>query len=555
MFKQRCFRLLLLASAIATSLSAAAYDFESAGIYYNITGDNTVEVTYSDINNNTYYSGSISVPKTVTNNGTEYSVTKIGEYAFYYSAVTSVSMPEGITSIDNNAFFGCQNLETVALPESLTTLDHDAFNSCHSLKTIKIPSGVTAIPDGCFGNCASLESVTIPEGVTTIGSEAFQYCNLNALTLPESLETIGSYAFAGNHSLKSVNITAKVKTIEEHAFSYCGLTDLVIQEGVQTIGNEAFLNNNNLKSIICNAATPPALGDNAFSNGITPSIKVPMTSIAAYRQAEGWKNFTDYYGEEVIADGITYRIDEKGAMVATAESSLTEANIPSVVEFEGNQYQVIRISDSVFYGCSQLKALTLPESLIKIGHKAFSGCGLTDLVIPEGVQTIGDYAFSGNSLKNLTLPSTIKSIGNDAFNCYSDNLQSIICNAVVPPMLGNGVFGRSAIKEIKVPISSIAAYKQANGWKYLTNYYGGDVVNNGITYRIDENGATITAAEATLTEANIPSSVEFEGNQYPVIKINDEVFSILSGNTNLTVVTLPDGLVEIGNNAFVAVYL
>ena len=132
MFKQLCFRLLLLASAIATSLSAAAYSFESAGIYYNITGDNTVEVTYSDRDNNTY-SSSISVPETVTNNGTEYSVTKIGESAFKGSAVTSVSMPEGITSIDYNAFSGCQNLETVALPESLTIFGFRAFESCKLL--------------------------------------------------------------------------------------------------------------------------------------------------------------------------------------------------------------------------------------------------------------------------------------------------------------------------------------------------------------------------------------------------------------------------------------
>ena len=180
MFKQRCFRLLLLASAIATSLSAAAYDFESAGIYYNITGNNTVEVTRSDYNNT--YSGSVSIPETVTNNGTEYSVTKIGSYAFYYSAVTSVSMQGCITSIGSEAFDGCQNLETVALPESLTTLGNDAFRSCSSLKTIKIPSGVTAIPDFCFGNCSSLESVTIPEGVTTIGSGAFLSCIYNHRT-------------------------------------------------------------------------------------------------------------------------------------------------------------------------------------------------------------------------------------------------------------------------------------------------------------------------------------------------------------------------------------
>ena len=591
MFKQRCFRLLLLASAIATSLSAAAYDFESAGIYYNITGNNTVEVTRSDENNNTY-SGSVSIPETVTNNGTEYSVTKIGSYAFQNSAVTSVSMPECITSIGTVAFYGCKNLESVTLPESLTTLGNEAFSFC-----------------------SSLESVTIPEGVMTIGEYAFFGCNLKELTLPSTVTMIGS---------------------------------------------RAFVSDNRFQSITCNATTPPSLGENAFNHNISMAVKVPLSSIAAYRQAEGWKDFTNYYGEEVASDGITYRIDENGAMVAVAEATLTEANILSAVEFEGNQYPVIKINDNVFadntnltavtlpaglveigasaflgcqnlesvvfpeslttfgrdafndcrllkaikipsgittipdrcfYGCSSLEsvtisegvtaigddafqscnlnALTLPESLetigiyafcnnsslksvnipakVKtIGEQAFSSCGLTELLITEGVQTIGDRAFYENRLKNLTLPSTITSIGESAFSCYSSNLQSIVCNTVIPPVLGDNAFGRS-VKDIKVPLSSIAAYRQAEGWKNFTNYYGGDVVNNGITYRIDDNSATITAAEATLTEANIPSSVEFEGNQYPVIKINDEVFF---GNANLIVVTLPESLTTLGREAF-----
>ena len=944
MFKQLCFRLLLLASAIATSLSAAAYSFESAGIYYNITGDNTVEVTYSDRNNNTY-SGSVSIPETVTSNGTEYSVTTIGESAFKGSAVTSVSMPEGITSIDYNAFSGCQNLETVALPESLTIFGFRAFESCKLLKTIKIPSGVTAIPGSCFYCCSSLESVTIPEGVTTIGDGAFFGCNLKELTLPstvtmvgsdafirknrfqsitcnattppnlgenvfgynastavkvplqsiaayrqangwknfsnycsgevvnngityrieengamvavaeatlteanilsavefegnqypvikindnvfadntnltavtlpkglveigasaflgcknlesvvlpESLTTLGSRSFeycqslktikipsgvtaipdyCFNHclSLESVTIPVGVMTIGQYAFLGCNLKELTLPSTVTMIGSRAFVSNNRFQSITCNATTPPSLGENAFNYNISTTVKVPLSSIAAYRQANGWKNFSNYcsgevvnngityrieengamvavaeatlteanilsavefegnqypvikindnvfadntnltavtlpkglveigasaflgcknlesvvlpeslttlgsrsfeycqslktikipsgvtaipdycfnhclslesvtipegvttigdgaffgcnlkeltlpstvtmvgsdafirknrfqsitcnattppnlgenvfgynastavkvplqsiaayrqaegwkgfanyyYGGEMIADGITYRIDDNGAMVAVAEATLAEANIPSAVEFEGNQYPVIKVNDSVFYGCSQLKALTLPESLIEIGHKAFYGCGLTELVIPEGVQTIGNRAFGSNSLQNLTLPSTITSIGNYAFG-NNNNLKSIICNAVTPPTLGENAIG-SSVKEIKVPISSIAAYKQANGWKNFTNYYGGDVVNNGITYRIDENGATITAAEATLAEANIPSAVEFEGNQYLVIKINDKVFA---DNTNLTVVTLSEGLVEIGAYAF-----
>ena len=615
MFKQRCFRLLLLASAIATSLSAAAYSFESAGIYYNITGNNTVEVTYSDRDNNTY-SGSVSVPETVTNNGTEYSVTTIGESAFKGSAVTSVSMPEGITSIDYDAFYECQNLETVALPESLTIFGFRAFESCKLLKTIKIPSGVTAIPGSCFYCCSSLESVTIPEGVMTIGQYAFLGCNLKELTLPST---------------------------------------------VTMIGRSAFVSDNRFQSITCNATTPPSLGENVFGYNAFATVKVPLSSIAAYRQAEGWKVFTNYSGGEVAADGITYRIDENGAMVAVAEATLTEANILSAVEFEGNQYPVIKINDNVFadntnltavtlpeglveigasaflgcqnlesvvlpeslttfgrdafndcrllkaikipsgittipdrcfYGCSSLEsvtisegvtaigddafqscnlnALTLPESLEKIGEYAFTGnkslksvnipakvktigarafsdCGLTESVIPEGVQTIGSHAFFNNSLKNLTLPSTITSIGESAFR-YNNNLQSITCNAATPPTLGDDAFyGCNNIQEVKVPLASIAAYRKVYGWKDFTNYYGGDVVNNGITYRIDENGATITAAEATLTEANIPSSVEFEGNQYPVIKINDRVFS---GNTNLTTVTLPEGLTTLGSDAF-----
>ena len=549
MFKQRCFRLLLLASAIATSLSAAAYDFEWAGIYYNITGNNTVEVTYSDRDNNTY-SGSISVPETVTNNGTEYSVTTIGESAFKGSAVTSVSMPESITSIGryafsgcqnlesvtlpetlttlgSDAFSGCQNLESVALPESLTTLGGSAFKSCSSLKAVKIPSKVTAIPDDCFYDCSSLESVTIPEGVATIGSGAFQSCKFNTLALPSTITSIGGWAFS---------------------------------------------NNFNLQSIICNATTPPVLDDYAFSSTTDKDIKVPLSSIVAYRQADGWKNFTNYYGEEVAADGITYRINEKEAVVAEADSSLTEANILSSVEFEGNQYPVIKINSSVFSDNMNLTAVTLPEGLVEIGAYAFRECkNLESVALPESLTTLGIRAFGGcqslravkipskettipdqcfsdcSSLESVTIPEGVTTIGERAFYCYSGNLQSIICSATIPPTLGDNAFSNGITPSIKVPISSIAVYKQANGWKDFTNYYGGDVVNNGITYRINENGATITAAEATLTEANIPSAVEFEGNQYPVIKINSSVFS---GNTNLTAVTLSAGLVEIGIYAF-----
>ena len=544
MFKQRCFRLLLLASAIATSLSAAAYDFESASIYYNITGDNTVEVTYSDRDNNTY-SGSISVPETVTSNGTEYSVTTIGESAFKGSAVTSVYMPESITSIGTSAFSGCENLESVTLPESLTTFGSHAFSSCKSLKAIKIPSVVTTIPDRCFSGCSSLESVTIPEGVTDIGGAAFSGCNLKALTLPESLEKIGSSAFCSNSSLKSVNIPAKVKTIETQAFYGCGLTDLVIPEGVQTIGGIAFYENplqkltlpstvtsiggnafrynNNLQLIICNAVTPPTLGENAFNIEITPSIKVPLASIAAYKQANGWKNFSNYYGGEVVADGITYRIDENGATITAAEATLAEANIPSAVEFEGNQYPVIKINDNVFADNTNLTAVTLPEGLVEIGTYAFKGCrNLESVKIPNTVTSIKHRAFQYcRNLESIIIPSSVNSIGISAFSeCKA--LKDIYCQAVNVPETHSSTFDTSPIENMTlyVPGESMNAYKTTAPWSGFGKF---QTLTTGIE-------KTETAAKPMITTADGQIAV-----------------SGLSGNASIQVLSLDGKLLDSTN--------
>ena len=483
MFKQRCFRLLLLASAIATSLSAAAYSFESAGIYYNITGNNTVEVTYSDRDNNTY-SGSISVPETVTNNGTEYSVTTIGESAFKGSAVTSVSMPECITSIDYDAFYECKNLETVALPESLTTLYYDAFNSCHSLKTIKIPSGVTAIPGSCFYCCSSLESVTIPEGVTTIGQYAFFGCNLKELTLPST---------------------------------------------VTMIGCSAFVSNNRFQSITCNATTPPSLGENVFGYNAFATVKVPLSSIAAYRQAEGWKNFTDYYGEEVIADGITYRINEKEAMVAAAEATLTEANIPSAVEFGGNQYAVIKINEKVFSGNTNLTVVTLPDGLVEIGAFAFNECkNLESVAFPESLTTLGRDAFNEcRLLKTIKIPSGVTTIPNDCFSKCS-SLESVKIPEGVTD-IGGSAFSGCNLNALTLPES----LEKIKGLAFEDNR-SLKSVNIPAKVKTIEQQAFYNCG---LTELVIPEGVQ---------AIGYHAFF----NNSLQNLTLPSTITSIGNSAF-----
>ena len=553
MFKQRCFRLLLLASAIATSLSAAAYSFESAGIYYNITGDNTVEVTYSDRDNNTY-SGSVSIPETVTNNGTEYSVTKIGEYAFQGSAVTSVSMPECITSIGQYACNECGSLETVVLPTNLDDFSGWCiFRNCRNLKNIAIPENVTEIPNGTFINCSSLAAITIPQGVSEIGSNAFYGCSsltsieipegveylyeqvfygctaLESVKLPQNLLQIGNNCFNRCSSLENVTIPEGVTTIGNYAFYGCNLNALTLPSTITSIGGGAFGENNNLQSIICNAATPPTLGAGAFSSGITPSIKVPISSIAAYRKASGWKVFTNYYGGEMIADGITYRINEKEAMVAAVEPSLTEANIPSAVEFEGNRYLVIKINGYAFADNTNLTSVTLPDGLVEIGNYAFKESkNLESVTLPESLTTFGYNAFgSCKSLKAVKIPSGVTTIPNNCFSKCS-SLESVTIPEGVKD-IGGAAFSGCNLKALTLPESLEKIESSAfNGNQSLKS------VN--IPAKVKTIGAW-AFSYCDLTDLVIPEGVQ---------TIDGSAFY---GNS-LQNLTLPSTITSIGNEAF-----
>lgn len=129
-------------------------------------GDGTAAVTFDGNNplhwqssttasaNVTTYTGDLTVPSTVSNNGKSLTV----------------------TSIDKEAFLGCRKLTSVTLPETITSLGDGAFELCTTLKTVNIPSGVSAIPLCCFARCAALTTITIPQGVTSIGKMAFFGC-------------------------------------------------------------------------------------------------------------------------------------------------------------------------------------------------------------------------------------------------------------------------------------------------------------------------------------------------------------------------------------------
>ena len=124
------------------------------------------------------------------------------------NTVTAVSLPADLTSIGNNAFYGCSSLASVTIGDSVTSIGSAAFRGCTSLASVTIGDSVTSIGAYAFYGCNSLASVTIPDSVTTIGSAAFAVCtSLSSITIPNSVTTIGESAFYGCTSLAEVNVS------------------------------------------------------------------------------------------------------------------------------------------------------------------------------------------------------------------------------------------------------------------------------------------------------------------------------------------------------------
>ena len=118
-------------------------------------------------------SGTLNIPATVPINGTKYSVTIIGNNAFFdCSSLQSVTIPESVTSIGNYAFSWCENLQSVTIPNSVTSIGNNAFSNCSSLQSVTIPNSVTSIGNNAFWDCSDLQSVTI-NGNPKIGTDAF----------------------------------------------------------------------------------------------------------------------------------------------------------------------------------------------------------------------------------------------------------------------------------------------------------------------------------------------------------------------------------------------
>ena len=217
-------------------------------------------------------------------------------------ASSTYTIPQGIISIGNGAFFDNSSLKSITIPDSVTSIGDWAFSSCDSLTSITIPDSVTSIGVGAFESCYSLTSITIPDSVTSIGDIAFSSCDsLITVSIPDSVTSIGDWAFASCDSLTTVSIPDSVTAIGNNAFYSCdSLITVSIPDSVTAIGKSAFEKCGSLTTVsIPDSVT--TIGYYAFDNCFNLTLTVPRNSYAleyaktnnipyTYPDANDWLN-------------------------------------------------------------------------------------------------------------------------------------------------------------------------------------------------------------------------------------------------------------------------
>jgi len=441
-------KLLLFIALFLTSIHLLAFDFEKDGIYYNkFVVPNQVAVTSGTIK----YSGSVIIPASVVYNGVTYAVTYISGSTFSNCPdLTSVTIPNSVTTIGEWAFCNCSGLTSVLLPSSITKIYNYTFSGCSALSEITIPNMVTSIGDNAFSD-SGLISINIPNSVTTIGWDVFYKClNLKTVNISSSVSSIGYYTFSFCSSLTAINVDAANqnfsskdgvlfnKSMTNLIICPCGFSNTyVMPNSVTEINNLAFADCRKLTSVIL-SNNLIRIDDDAFVR----CIKLTSITLPESLRLTGYDSFGEC-------------------------TSLTSITIPAKIEFIGN---------CSFTGCTNLGSIhvkaSTPLVLDAEYPDVFLGLSTSTciLYVPSGSKTAYENAPQWWYFENIVEEETtgIQTVTADELGISVYNRKAVIRNLHEGELVqiyttdGRIVFSDKAIEptlEIQLPINKLYIVK------------------------------------------------------------------------------------------------
>ena len=525
------------------------------------------------------YQGDITIPAQIIVDGQSIRVVGIAQEAFYgCDDVTSITLPDGLTTIEDSTFEFMSGLTEIVIPDSVTHIGRSAFSTCENLQRVVLPSQLTTIPEDLFESCSSLTEVNIPAGVKTLEPGCFSACtSLKTIQLPKGLESIGALAFELCSELERVIIPDTVTKIGGRAFNLCSKLDIIsVPDSVTHVGVDAF---ENTKWYMHLNDGPVVLGkvlykykpfnelgeepnctiideveriaDKAFESIYRPMrIILPKnlkeldtTAILPTGYAQNYGTFVlpegvgedypyhDTYCHCATINGIYYMLDDEH-MTATVLRSCHfiyrgHIVIPEHVTYDAKDYQVTTIGfrafamdfdyveyldehdrmDSLLQCASHVE---IPATVNRIEDEAFYFChGLTTVVFHGCVAHIGDRVFynSREDIQAIIVPTQLKQI---YLNKLDEECRPLITDCVA---MVDGVY-----YSLDSDTHTAKVVHTAKDQSY--DYYTGDIV--------------------------IPAQITYQGHEYQVVEIAASAFYSCSIDS----ITLPEGLVTIGNCAF-----
>ena len=443
------------------------------------------------------------------------SLKTIGERAFLQMGAKTLTIPTGVTSIGKYAFQGAAALETVTcLATTPPEFDKTAFSNITTLAAIKVPASavnaykqaagwsdyadlISADLSALTGNTITYTStdgnVVTPYSTTVFGANIVSNVYENGqgvITFDNTVATIGNEAFKNCTTLATITIPECVVTIGTSAFEGSGLTGVSIPSGVTKIGDRAFNNCSNVTTLSI-GSTVRTIGAMAFAGTQFTEVTLPNSlTTLGYGAFYNNSKLAQFSGKFATADGNALIDGEKFLAFAHGGAAIDEYTIPSSVT------EVCDYAFAATHNDIRVGTVNIPDSVEKIGNRAFLGLQWTDIVwgpnsriseigtyafawsftlesnapngpfvtLPANLEVIPDYAFYYSYIQELTIPAGVKSIGVKAFN-PGMILSRIVCEATTPPALSaDSFFQWDCVATIYVPAASVNAYKQAAVW-------------------------------------------------------------------------------------------